>query len=97
MAASFRIDGREFPLNGKKAVSMATIWAQLLMIPIALISGSMTKVSWVGYKQTLVVAYFTCTLRAAIFAFTDDVWTMLAVRCALYDLTDPTGVLFTRE
>lgn len=79
--ASFWIAGSEYPMDGKNAVSMATIIAQMLMIPVAKGCGWLSKQPWAGSKRTLLVGYMTLPCRGICFALSDNIWTLLWFQC----------------
>lgn len=65
-------------LNGKNAVSIATIIAQVLMIPVAKACGWLAKQPWAGSKRTLFFAYLSLPIRSIAFAYSEDPWTLLS-------------------
>lgn len=70
--------------TGKNGVSLATIVAQFIMVPVAKASGWLSKRSWAGTKRTMLVAFLTLPVRGtvppggvvAVLAVTVATWVM---------------------
>eukprot|EP00808_Paulinella_micropora_P003662 g15876.t1 len=81
-AASFKLFGITFPLDGKNGISVATIVAQIIMIPVAHACGWLSTLRWAGSKKTLMLATITITIRGFVFASSEEPWFLL-IMCFL--------------
>ena len=69
------------PIDGKNAVSLASVIGQILMIPSAVAAGWLSKRPQVGAKRALLVSYCSLTIRAVVFALCDNPWILLGTQC----------------
>ena len=68
------------PLDGKNGVSLSTLVAQLVMVPVALASGWLARQPWCGSKRALLLGFATLPLRGVGFAYCDSPWGLLALQ-----------------
>ena len=72
--------GAVLPLDGKNGVSLSTLVAQLVMVPVALVCGWLARQSWCGSKRALLLGFATLPLRGVGFAYCDNPWGLLALQ-----------------
>lgn len=78
--AELHVFGAVLPLDGKNGVSLSTLVAQLVMVPVALASGWLARQSWCGSKRALLLGFATLPLRGVGFAYCDSPWGLLALQ-----------------
>jgi MFS family permease len=78
-AEKMHIFGHTLPLDGKNGISLATIVAHIVMIPVAKFSGILAALEKFGSRRTLTVATVMIVLRGVAFALTSDPWSLLGI------------------
>jgi len=73
------IFGRAYPLDGKNGISLATIVAHVVMIPVAKASGVLATMPRFGSRNTLTVATVMIVFRGVLFALVSDPWSLLGI------------------
>jgi len=73
------IGKHRLPLDGKNGISLATVVAHIVMIPVAKVSGILASLEWAGSKWTLTWATSMIVLRGIAFALLSDAWALLGV------------------
>lgn len=68
-----------YPLDGKNGISLATIVAHIVMIPVAKASGVLGSLPWAGSRRTLLIATLFIVMRGVAFALIADPWALLAI------------------
>lgn len=78
---TIQIGKHSIPLNGKNGVSIATLVAQLIMIPVAKLCGHLATKGWAGGSvKLLLLASLTLPIRAFAFAASNNIWTLLGLQ-----------------